>query len=141
MKSRPTLVLNTNLLKLHVKNLKIVFNFHNKADVTNQQWRSFKRQTTGMLLYMEGKLSSRAYVFWGLLLCITRCSVYNLDSIASTTVNNPGHKILVLYNILVQVRFTISKTKLNNCYSKLGIRVVSRVETSDCRKSGNIRNI
>ena len=129
MKSRPTLVLNTNLLKLHVKNLKIVFNFHNKADITNQQWRSFKRQTTGMLLCMEGKFSSRAYVFWSLLLCITRCSVYNLDSITSTTVNNPGHKILVLCNILVQVRFTISKTKLNTWYSKLGIRVASRVET------------
>ena len=40
---------------------------------------------------------------------------------------NPGQNILELYNILVQVRFFKSKKKLDIQYSKLGIRVVSRV--------------
>ena len=40
---------------------------------------------------------------------------------------NPGHNILELYNILVQIRFTTSKGKLDIWYSKLGIGVASRV--------------
>ena len=41
--------------------------------------------------------------------------------------NNPGHNILELYNILLQIRFTTSKTKFDIQYRKLGIRVASRV--------------
>ena len=55
---------------------------------------------------------------------------------------NPGHNILELYNILVQIRFTTSKTKLDN-YSKLGIRVASgvaeRLKVQDLRRLGKIR--
>ena len=58
---------------------------------------------------------------------------------------NPGHNILELYSILVQIRFPTSKTKLDIQYSKLGIRVTSRVakqlKTQDLRKLGNIRKI
>ena len=39
---------------------------------------------------------------------------------------NPGH-ILELHNILVQIRYTITKAKLDIQYSKRGARVVSRV--------------
>ena len=50
---------------------------------------------------------------------------------------NPGH-ILELYNILVQIRFTKSKRKLDIWYSKLGIRLASQVveqlKTLDFRK-------
>ena len=56
---------------------------------------------------------------------------------------NPDHNILELYNILLQIRFTISKTKLEIQYSKLGIRVPSRVakrlKTQDLRKLENIK--
>ena len=56
---------------------------------------------------------------------------------------NPGHNILEHYNILVHVRFTASKTKLDIQYGKLGIHVASltaeRIKTQDLRKSGNIR--
>ena len=41
--------------------------------------------------------------------------------------DNPGHNVSELYNILVQFRFTKSKTKLNIKYRKLSIRVASRV--------------
>ena len=58
---------------------------------------------------------------------------------------NPGHNILKLYNTLVQIRFTTSKTKLDIQYKKLGIRVASRVterlKTQDLRKLGNIRKM
>ena len=40
---------------------------------------------------------------------------------------NLGHNILELYNVLVQIRLTTSKTKRDIEYSKLGIRVASRV--------------
>ena len=40
---------------------------------------------------------------------------------------NLGHIILELYNVLIQIRLTTSKTKRDIWYSKLGIRVVSRV--------------
>ena len=40
---------------------------------------------------------------------------------------NPDHNILELCNILVQIRFTISKRKLDIQYGKLGTRVASRV--------------
>ena len=49
-------------------------------------------------------------------------------------------KIFWNFNILVQVRFTTSKTKLYIYYSKLGRRVASRV-ASHLRKSRNIRKI
>ena len=56
---------------------------------------------------------------------------------------NPGHNILKLYNILVKIRFTTSKTKFDAQYSKLGTRVASRVaerlETQDLRELGDIR--
>ena len=58
---------------------------------------------------------------------------------------NPGHDILGLYNILVQIRFTTSKRKHDIFYSKLGIRVASRVakrfKTQDLSKLGNIRKM
>ena len=54
---------------------------------------------------------------------------------------NPGHNILEFYNILVQVRFTTSTTKLEFQYSKLGIRVADRFKTKDIRKLGYIRKI
>ena len=38
---------------------------------------------------------------------------------------NPGHNILELYNTLVQIQFTTSKTKLDIKYSKFGIQVAS----------------
>ena len=40
---------------------------------------------------------------------------------------NPGHGILALFNNLVQVRVTTSKTILDIQYNKLGTRVASRV--------------
>ena len=40
---------------------------------------------------------------------------------------NPGHNILEHYNILVQIRFTTNKRKLDIQYSKRGIRIASRV--------------
>ena len=40
---------------------------------------------------------------------------------------NPGHDILELYNVLVPIQVTTSKTKLDIQYNKLGIRVASRV--------------
>ena len=59
--------------------------------------------------------------------------------------DNPGHNILELYSILVQIRFPTSKRKLDIQYSKLGIRVASRIaerlRTQDLRKLGNIRKI
>ena len=48
-------------------------------------------------------------------------------AIALTLSYNLGHNILELYNILVQVRFTTSKTKLDIWDRKLSIRVASRV--------------
>ena len=43
---------------------------------------------------------------------------------------NLGHNILGLYNALVHIRLTTSKTKRDIQYSKLGIQVVSRVAVS-----------
>ena len=40
---------------------------------------------------------------------------------------NPGHNILKLYNILVQIQFTTSKTKLGISYSKLSRQVASGI--------------
>ena len=58
---------------------------------------------------------------------------------------NPGHNILELCNILVQIRFTTSKMKLDIKYSKLSIQVVSQVSKQltiyDLRKLENIRKI
>ena len=52
-----------------------------------------------------------------------------------------GHSILEFYSVLVQVRFTASKTKLDIWYNKLGKRVASRVtkrlKTNDLRKYQN----
>ena len=39
---------------------------------------------------------------------------------------NTGQNILKLYNVLVQVQFAKSKTKLDIQYDKLGDRVTSR---------------
>ena len=50
---------------------------------------------------------------------------------------NPGHNSLELYNILLQIRFTTSKTKSDIQYSKLCIRVASRV--AERFKTQNIR--
>ena len=41
-------------------------------------------------------------------------------------VYNLGHNILKLYNVLVQIRLTTSKTERGIHYRKFGIRVVSR---------------
>ena len=40
---------------------------------------------------------------------------------------NLVHNILELYNVLVQIRLIASKTKCDIYYSKLGVRVVSKV--------------
>ena len=40
---------------------------------------------------------------------------------------NLGHNIFELYNVLVQIQLTTSKTKRDTYYSKLSIRVASRV--------------
>ena len=40
---------------------------------------------------------------------------------------NLGHNILYLYNVLVQIQLTTSKTKRDIYYSKLDIRVASGV--------------
>ena len=41
--------------------------------------------------------------------------------------DNLGHNIFELYNILVEISFTTSKTKLDVKYRKLGMRVTSQV--------------
>ena len=58
-------------------------------------------------------------------------------AIALTLSYNLGHNILELYNILVQVRFTTSKTKLDIWYSKLSIRVASRVAEQRKKRLGS----
>ena len=40
---------------------------------------------------------------------------------------NPGHNILELYNVLLEVRVATSKTKHDIHYNKVGARVTSRV--------------
>ena len=59
--------------------------------------------------------------------------------------DNHGRNILELCNILVQVLFPTSKSKQYVLYSKLSIRVASRVaklhNTSNLRDLGNIRKI
>ena len=40
---------------------------------------------------------------------------------------NLGHNIFELYNVLVQIQLITSKTKRDIYYSKLSIRVASRV--------------
>ena len=51
-----------------------------------------------------------------------------LVKVSSLNVNySLGHNILELYSVLIQTRFTTSKTKLDIQYSKLDIRVASRV--------------
>ena len=59
--------------------------------------------------------------------------------------NFPGHNILELYNILVQIPVATSKMKLDIQYDKLGMRVASRVaeqlKTPDLRKLGNFGKI
>ena len=51
---------------------------------------------------------------------------------------NLGHNILELYNVLIQIRLTTSKTKCNIYYSKLGIQLDSqateRLKAEDLRK-------
>ena len=58
---------------------------------------------------------------------------------------NLVHNILELYNVLVQIRLIASKTKCDIYYSKLGVRVVSKVaerlKTQDLRKLGNIKKV
>ena len=49
--------------------------------------------------------------------------------------------ILELYNILVKIRLTASKTKLYIWYSKLGTRVAEQLKTQGLRKLENIRKI
>ena len=50
-----------------------------------------------------------------------------VDKKMGSFVYNLGHNILELYNVLVQIRLTTSKTKRGIQYSKIGIRVASRV--------------
>ena len=56
---------------------------------------------------------------------------------------NLGNNILGLYNVLVQIIFTTSKTKRDIQYSKLSIWVTSRVaellKIQNLRKQGNFR--
>ena len=57
----------------------------------------------------------------------------------------PGHNILELHILLLQVRLTTSKTKFDIWYHKIGIRIASRVaerfKTYDLRKIGNVGKI
>ena len=50
---------------------------------------------------------------------------------------NPGHNILELYNVLVQVRFATSKMKINIWYNKFGLRVASGLQNNFSRILGN----
>ena len=56
----------------------------------------------------------------------------------TTITNNLYHNILELYNVLVRIRLTTSKTKRDMYYIKLGIQVASRIrkllKTSGLRK-------
>ena len=62
------------------------------------------------------------------LFCTLTILIHQIDSNRiSIYVYHLGHNILELYNILVQIRFTTSKTKRDIQYSKLSIRVASRV--------------
>ena len=49
---------------------------------------------------------------------------------------NPGHNILELYNVLVQVRFATSKMKIDIWYNKFGLRVASRLQNNFSRILG-----
>ena len=49
---------------------------------------------------------------------------------------NPGHNILELYNVLVQVRFATSKMKIDTWYNKFGLRVASRLQNNFSRILG-----
>ena len=57
----------------------------------------------------------------------------------------PGHNILELHILLLQVRLATSKTKFDIWYHKIGIRIASRVaercKTYDLRKIGNVGKI
>ena len=57
--------------------------------------------------------------------------------------NNLGNNILELYNVLVQIIFTTSKTKRDIQHSKLSIWVASRVaellKIQNLRKQGNFK--
>ena len=62
------------------------------------------------------------------LFCTLTILIHQIDSNRiSIYVHNLGHNILELCNVLVQIRFTTSKTKRDIQYSKLNIRVASRV--------------
>ena len=55
---------------------------------------------------------------------------------------NPGHNILELYNILVEIRFTTSKTKLDIQYSKLDKELPYELSNDlRLRKLGSIQKI
>ena len=59
--------------------------------------------------------------------------------------DNYGHNILEHGNVLINTRLTISKKTDDIQYSKLGIRLASRVpenfKTQEHRKKGNIRKV
>ena len=63
----------------------------------------------------------------------------------ATRIYNYSPNILELHNILVQVRFATSKTKLDIKYNKLRLKVASqvaaRLKTYDLKKLGYFRNI
>ena len=62
------------------------------------------------------------------LFCTLTILIHQIDSNRiSIYVHNLVHNILELCNVLVQIRFTTSKTKRDIQYSKLSIRVASRV--------------
>ena len=60
-------------------------------------------------------------------------------------VYNSGHNILELSIVLVYVRVSTNKAKLDIQYDKIGIRVASqvaeRLKTEDSRKLGNVGKI
>ena len=89
-------------------------------------------------------LSSKCSNFFSMIYTSQRqCS--DVQAYVTGNTYNPGYNILQLYNILVQIRLTTTKRKLDIQYSKLGIRVASQVvkqlKTQDLRKLRNIRKI
>ena len=61
--------------------------------------------------------------------CPYSLNYYTADSIllANQCGYDPGHKILISYNVLVQAKFAASKMKLDIYYDKFGIRVAPQI--------------
>ena len=79
---------------------------------------------------LRSQLISGYAVKMSLNICPCYCTYVFVISKVTRNVNesyNLGHNILELYNVLVQIRLTTSKTRIDIQYSKLGIQVASPV--------------